>query len=85
MFKKVLEFYTKYFAIWVLVFGIIAYFAPGPFVALKSYNKLFFGLTMFGIGAVLHIEDFQRIAKKNSKWVFHDSGYNPLTQRRDPK
>ena len=64
MFKKILEFYTKYFAIWVLVFGAVAYFVPGPFVALKSYNKLFFGLTMFGIGAVLHVEDFRRIAKK---------------------
>jgi len=64
MFRKVLNFYTKYFAVWVILFGIMAYFWPGPFKALKDYNKLFFGLTMFGIGAVLQIEDFKRILQK---------------------
>ncbi|MHC4195579.1 MAG: bile acid:sodium symporter family protein [Planctomycetota bacterium] len=59
-----MSFYTKYFAVWVLVFGMIAYFAPAPFTAMKNYNKLFFSLTMFGIGAVLQIEDFKRIAEK---------------------
>ena len=62
--KRVLEFYTKYFAIWVIVGGILAYCFPGPFLALKPFNKAFFGLTMFGIGAVLKPEDFTRIARK---------------------
>jgi BASS family bile acid:Na+ symporter len=64
MLKKILSFYTKYFAIWVIVFGVVAYFWSGPFVALKSYMDWFFALTMFGIGAVLQIEDFKRIAQK---------------------
>ncbi len=64
MFRKVLDFYTKYFAVWVIVFGVVAYFWPGPFVALKAYNELFFGLTMFGIGAVLSVEDFKRILER---------------------
>lgn len=64
MFKKILSFYTRYFAIWVVFFGAVAYVWPGPFVALKSCNKLFFSLTMFGIGAVLRIEDFERIAQR---------------------
>ncbi len=64
MLKKILEFYTRYFAIWVVVFGVVAYFWPGPFVVLKPYNKLFFSLTMFGIGAVLQTADFKRIVKK---------------------
>ncbi|MHC4424042.1 MAG: bile acid:sodium symporter family protein, partial [Planctomycetota bacterium] len=64
MFRKVLTFYTKYFALWVIFFGIVAYFWPGPFKALRDYNKLFFGLTMFGIGAVLQAEDFKRILQK---------------------
>jgi len=64
MFEKVLSFYTKYFAVWVILFGIVAYFLPGPFVALKPYNEWFFALTMFGIGAVLEIDDFRRIAQK---------------------
>ena len=64
MLKKILSFYTRYFAIWVVVFGTVAYVWPGPFVALKPYNKLFFSLTMFGIGAVLQIDDFKRIAQR---------------------
>lgn len=64
MINKILSFYTKYFAVWVILFGIIAYHLPGPFIALKPYNTLFFGLTMFGIGAVLRIDDFKRIAEK---------------------
>ncbi|MHC4327727.1 MAG: bile acid:sodium symporter family protein [Planctomycetota bacterium] len=64
MLKRILSFYTKYFAIWVVAFGVVAYISPGPFVALKDYMDWFFALTMFGIGAVLHIEDFKRIAQK---------------------
>ena len=64
MLKKVLGFYTKYFAIWVIAFGVVAYWIPKPFMALKDYMDWFFALTMFGIGAVLQIEDFKRIAQK---------------------
>ncbi|MFZ2145707.1 MAG: bile acid:sodium symporter family protein [Sedimentisphaerales bacterium] len=64
MLKKILSFYTKYFAVWVIAFGAVAYFVPKPFVALRDYMNWFFALTMFGIGAVLQIEDFKRIAQK---------------------
>jgi len=64
MFRRALTFYTKYFAIWVILFGIVAYFWPASFKALRDYNKLFFSLTMFGIGAVLQAEDFKRILQK---------------------
>ncbi|MHC4221598.1 MAG: bile acid:sodium symporter family protein [Planctomycetota bacterium] len=64
MFDKILKFYTKYFAVWVVVFGVIAYFFPKPFIALKDYMQWFFALTMFGIGAVMHPEDFKRIISK---------------------
>jgi BASS family bile acid:Na+ symporter len=64
MLKKILGFYTKFFAVWVLLFGIVAYIFPQPFVALKPGMDWFFALTMFGIGAVLQVEDFKRIAKK---------------------
>jgi len=64
--ERILKFYTKYFAVWVIVFGAVAYLWPGPFVGLKKFNETFFALTMFGIGAVLEVEDFRRIAKKPS-------------------
>lgn len=67
MFAKILSFYTKYFAVWVILFGVMAYLSPGPFVALRGFNDYFFALTMFGIGAVLKIDDFKQIAK--NPWI----------------
>ena len=64
MLKKVLGFYTKYFAIWVILFGAVAYLYPGPFVVLKPGMDWFFALTMFGIGVVLQVQDFKRIAQR---------------------
>jgi len=64
MLNKILSFYTKYFAVWVILFGVAAYFWPGPFVALKGYMDWFFALTMFGIGVVLQVKDFKRIIQK---------------------
>ena len=61
--KKGLTLYTRYMGVWVIIFGVIAYYLPSPFVAMKSYNKAFFALTMFGIGVVLSIDDFKRIAQ----------------------
>ena len=74
MAKKILTIYMKFFAVWVLLFGVIAYYFPEPFkwisgvVIFKSdvFNlsllSAFFALTMFGIGAVLQLGDFKRIA-----------------------
>ena len=64
MFKKVLNFYTKYFAIWVVIFGAVAYCFPKPFEFLKPGMDWFFALTMFGIGVVLQVDDFRRIARR---------------------
>jgi BASS family bile acid:Na+ symporter len=64
MLKKILGFYTKYFAVWVIVFGIVAYLYPNLFVAFKPGMDWFFALTMFGIGVVLQVEDFKRIVQK---------------------
>ena len=66
MLNWVVKFYTRYFAIWVVVCGVIAYFWPGPFMAVKPYNKWFFAFTMFGIGAVLEVADFKSIGKRPS-------------------
>jgi len=62
MLNKALRFYTKYLAIWVIALGIVAYFWPKPFIAAKPAMEWFFALTMFGIGAVLKIDDFKQIA-----------------------
>jgi len=86
MLKKVLSFYTRYFAVWVVAFGVLAYFWQGVFIKLEAgmtrafattierllpeFLRLekgmnwFFALTMFGIGAVLEVADFKRIAQR---------------------
>lgn len=63
MVKKILAFYTKYFAIWVVLCGIIAYLWPRPFVSMKGGMDWFFAATMFGIGAALEPEDFKRLLR----------------------
>jgi BASS family bile acid:Na+ symporter len=63
MLNRLLAFYTRWFALWVVAFGVVAYFWPEPFNRLGGFNKGFFALTMFGIGAVLRVEDFRRIAQ----------------------
>jgi BASS family bile acid:Na+ symporter len=63
MLNKALAFYTKYFALWVVIFAVVAYFFPAPFTVLQPWNKWFFAITMFGIGAVLCAEDFKHILK----------------------
>lgn len=62
--RRALQFYTKYFVVWIVLCGIAAYILPGPFLLLGPHMKLFFGLTMFGIGAVLEPDDFKRIAAR---------------------
>ena len=59
MLNKILSIYTKYFAVWIIACGIIAYFFPKPFIAVSSLNKWFFALTMFGIGMVLCVNDIE--------------------------
>lgn len=59
--KTFLDWYTRYFAVWVLFFGALAYFLPAPFLVLRPGMNCFFALTMFGIGAALNPEDFKRI------------------------
>ncbi|MBL7214441.1 MAG: bile acid:sodium symporter family protein [Phycisphaerae bacterium] len=83
-FKIVLHWYTKLFAVWIVLFAVVGYFFPQPFEFLANYkmfgaaaekwpvifqslripNTWFFALTMFGIGAVLTVNDFKNIAKR---------------------
>lgn len=64
MLNKLLAFYTKFFAVWVLLLAIVAYFWPEPFKVNSIVLNVFFALTMFGIGAVLSVDDFKRIGQR---------------------
>jgi bile acid:Na+ symporter, BASS family len=65
MVQKIFSLYTRCFALWVVLGGLVAYFWPEPLASLdrRSVNVLF-ALTMFGIGAVLKAEDFRRIIQR---------------------
>jgi len=63
MLNRALAFYTNFFAVWVILFGAVAYFVPEPFRWMRQGMSGFFALTMFGIGAVLNLEDFKRIGQ----------------------
>jgi len=63
MLNKILKFYTKYFVIWVIIGGILAFHYPFLFTPLRPYMEIFFAITMLGIGAVLNKQEIQHIAK----------------------
>ena len=63
MLTRALTLYTRYYAIWVILFGLCAWWQPAPFVAIKGHMQWFFALTMFGIGVTLEPQDFKRIAQ----------------------
>ncbi|MCU0914924.1 MAG: hypothetical protein MUC88_10215, partial [Planctomycetes bacterium] len=53
MLNRILAFYTRCFALWVILGGLAAYFWPTPLASLKGRAVSgVFALTMFGIGAV---------------------------------
>ena len=46
MFGNILGFYTKYFAVWVILFGFAAYFWPGLFITIDEKTGWFFAVTI---------------------------------------
>lgn len=64
MLEKALTIYTRFYALWVVLFGVAAFLAPAPFLYIKPYMTWFFALTMFGIGVTLEPAGFRRIAQQ---------------------
>jgi BASS family bile acid:Na+ symporter len=63
----ILRAYTRALPLFVVAFGVLAFFAPTPFVVLSGGMKEFFALTMIGIGVVLKPSDFRRVAEQ--PWI----------------
>jgi bile acid:Na+ symporter, BASS family len=61
MLTRILTQYTRFYALWVVLFGLAAFLLPEPFIYVKGGMKWFFALTMFGIGVALEWQDFKRI------------------------
>ena len=62
-FIKINQFIGKTFALWVLVFAILAFLQPAGFKWIASYIPWLLGIIMFGMGATLTIGDFKEVAR----------------------
>lgn len=60
---KAIQFYNRNLSVWVVLFAIVAYFFPNPFLLVKSSINIFFAITMFGIGLVITENDYRNIIK----------------------
>jgi len=51
------------FAIWVLLFAVLAFLIPGAFLPLTAFIVPLLGLIMFGMGLTLKAEDFREVVR----------------------
>lgn len=55
---SVSAFFSKTFALWVIVFALISYYFPQGFLFLLPYVSILLGVVMFGMGLTLSPKDF---------------------------
>lgn len=55
---------TSLFTLWIILFSVIAFYAPSPFAGLTGLIVPVLGVIMFGMGMTLRAEDFRRILKR---------------------
>lgn len=58
------HFVGKTFAVWVLLFAILAFFAPAQFRVIGPYIVPLLGIIMFGMGLTLSKNDFAEVFKR---------------------
>lgn len=49
------------FAIWVIIFAVLAFFIPGGFTWIAPHIALLLGIIMFGMGLTLSLQDFKAV------------------------
>ena len=60
---KLNQFVGKTFALWVLVFAGLSFWAPSAFTWIGAYIPWLLGIIMFGMGATLTVGDFKEVAR----------------------
>jgi len=55
------------FAIWVVLFAALAFFAPDGFTWIAPYISILLGIIMFGMGMTLSLDDFKVVLKQPKK------------------
>lgn len=64
MINRIAGYITKYLVVLVVIAVILAYIFPWLFIPLKPFIEWFFAFTMFGIGTLLTVKDFEPIFRK---------------------
>ncbi|MBA4495768.1 bile acid:sodium symporter family protein [Paenactinomyces guangxiensis] len=62
--ERVSKFVGSTFALWVLLFSVIAYLRPSSFVWITDYIVPLLGIVMFGMGLTLSASDFKEVFKR---------------------
>ena len=62
--RRLSTFIGQTFALWAIVFAIIGYSLPQPFVPLKGSIPYALGVIMFGMGLTLRARDFEEIVRR---------------------
>lgn len=57
------RFFSRTFALWVIIFAIIAYFYPATFKPFAAWIAPLLGIVMFGMGLTLSAHDFKMVLK----------------------
>lgn len=66
---KFTQFISKTFALWAIIFAVLAFYFPSEFKIFAPYIPYLLGLVMFGMGITLTFNDFGEVAK-HPKSVF---------------
>ena len=55
------QFVQKTFALWVILFAVIALFIPDAFIWMKAYIPWVLGIIMLGMGMTMTVDDFKSV------------------------
>ncbi|WP_054636686.1 bile acid:sodium symporter family protein [Thalassobacillus sp. C254] len=62
--ERTSNFFSKYFAVFVILIALIAFAVPEGFVWIAPYITILLGIIMFGMGLTMRVSDFAVVAKK---------------------
>lgn len=55
------QFASRFLLLWIVLFGLLAYFFPAPFLPIGGHIRALLAVIMFGMGVTLSVEDFRRV------------------------
>lgn len=61
---KLTQFVSKTFALWAILFALLAFFFPAEFKIFAPYIPYLLGVVMFGMGITLTFNDFSEVVKQ---------------------